>query len=187
MAALWPERCKAMVSVSGYLIGSQQAGKLPLPPKAELQWWYQFYFATERGRLGYEKYRREFSRLIWQLASPKWSFDDATFERSAAAFDNPDHVAIVIHNYRWRQGLADGESGYEDFEAKLAQGPVIAVPTITMEGDANGAPHPEPAAYAKKFSGKYEHRTISGGIGHNLPQEAPRAFAEAIIDIDREV
>ena len=187
MAALWPERCKAMVSVSGYLIGSQDAGKLPLPPKAELQWWYQFYFATERGRLGYEKYRREFSRLIWQLASPKWSFDEATFERSAAAFDNPDHVAIVIHNYRWRQGLADGEAGYEHLEAKLAQGPAIAVPTITMEGDANGAPHPEPAAYAKKFSGKYEHRTISGGIGHNLPQEAPRAFAEAIIDIDGEV
>jgi pimeloyl-ACP methyl ester carboxylesterase len=186
MAALWPERCKAMVSVSGYLIGSQQAGKLPLPPKAELQWWYQFYFATERGRLGYEKYRREFSRLIWQLASPKWSFDDATFERSAVAFDNPDHVEIVIHNYRWRQGLADGEAKYDDLEAKLAQAPVIAVPTITMEGDANGAPHPEPAAYAKKFSGKYEHRTISGGIGHNLPQEAPRAFAEAIIDIDGE-
>ena len=187
MAALWPERCKAMVSVSGYLIGSQQAGKMPLPPKAELQWWYQFYFATERGRLGYEKYRREFSRLIWQLASPKWSFDDATFERSAAAFDNPDHVAVVIHNYRWRQGLADGESRYEDFEAKLAQGPVIAVPTITMEGDANGAPHPEPAAYARKFSGKYEHRTISGGIGHDLPQEAPHAFAQAIIDVDGQV
>lgn len=186
MAALWPERCKAMVSVSGYLIGSQQAGKMPLPPKAELQWWYQFYFATERGQLGYDKYRREFSRLIWQLASPKWNFDDATFERSASAFDNPDHVAIVIHNYRWRQALADGEARYEDIEAKLAQGPAIAVPTITMEGDANGAPHPEPAAYAKKFSGKYEHRTISGGIGHNLPQEAPRAFAGAIIDVDGE-
>ncbi|MES2194596.1 MAG: alpha/beta hydrolase [Pseudomonadota bacterium] len=186
MAALWPERCKAMVSVSGYLIGSQEAGKMPLPPKAELQWWYQFYFATERGRLGYDKYRHDFSKLIWQLASPKWNFDDVTFDRSARAFDNPDHVAIVIHNYRWRQGLADGEARYAELEAKLAQGPVITVPTITMEGDANGAPHPEPAAYARKFSGKYGHRTISGGIGHNLPQEAPRAFAEAIIDVDAE-
>jgi pimeloyl-ACP methyl ester carboxylesterase len=183
LAALWPERCKALVSVSGYLIGSQEAGKMPLPPKAELQWWYQFYFATERGRAGYDKYRREFSKLIWQLASPKWNFDDATFERTAKAFDNPDHVAIVIHNYRWRQDLAEGEAKYDDIEKKLALGPVIAVPTITMEGDANGAPHPEPSAYAKKFSGKYSHRTIKGGIGHNLPQEAPQAFAEAIIDV----
>lgn len=184
MAAIWPERCKAMVSVSGYLIGSQEAGKMPLPPKAELQWWYQFYFATERGRLGYDKYRHDFSKLIWQLASPKWNFDDATFDRSAKAFDHPDHVAIVIHNYRWRQGLAEGEARYADIETKLAQAPVIAVPTITMEGDANGAPHPEPAAYAKKFSGPYAHRTISGGIGHNLPQEAPQAFAQAVIDVD---
>ena len=183
MAALWPQRCQALVSVSGYLIGSQEAGKKPLPPKAELQWWYQFYFATERGRAGYEMYRREFSKLIWQLASPKWNFDDATFERSAKAFDNPDHVAIVIYNYRWRQGLAEGETKYDALEKQLAQGPVISVPTITMEGDANGAPHPEPAAYAKMFSGKYSHRTIKGGIGHNLPQEAPRAFAEAIIDV----
>lgn len=183
MAALWPERCKAMVSVSGYLIGSQQAGKMPLPPKAELQWWYQFYFATERGREGYDKYRREFSKLIWQLASPQWHFDDATFERSAAAFDNPDHVAIVIHNYRWRLGLAEGEAKYDDDEQRLAQAPVIGVPTITMEGDANGAPHPEPSAYAKMFSGRYAHRTVKGGIGHNLPQEAPKAFADAIIDV----
>jgi pimeloyl-ACP methyl ester carboxylesterase len=183
VAALWPERCKAMVSVSGYLIGSQEAGKLPLPPKAELQWWYQYYFATERGRDGYDKYRRDFSKLIWQLASPQWDFDDATFERSAAAFDNPDHVAVVIHNYRWRLGLAGGESKYDDLEKRLAQSPVIAVPTITLEGDANGAPHPEPASYAQKFSGKYEHRTITGGIGHNLPQEAPAAFAQAIVDV----
>ncbi|UPK30988.1 alpha/beta fold hydrolase [Bradyrhizobium sp. 195] len=183
IAALWPERVKAMVSVSGYLIGSQQAGKMPLPPKAELQWWYQFYFATERGREGYDKYRHDFSKLIWQLASPQWHFDDATFERSAAAFDNPDHVAIVVHNYRWRLGLADGESKYDAYEARLAQAPVIAVPTITMEGDANGAPHPEPSAYAKKFSGRYSHRTIKGGIGHNLPQEAPKAFADAVLDI----
>jgi pimeloyl-ACP methyl ester carboxylesterase len=182
-AALWPERSKALVSVSGYLIGSQEAGKIPLPPQAELQWWYQFYFATERGRLGYEKNRRDFNRLIWQLASPKWQFDDATFDRSAASFDNPDHVAIVIHNYRWRLGLAQGETKFDDIEKRLAAGPVITVPTITMEGDANGAPHPEPSAYAKKFSGKYEHRNISGGIGHNLPQEAPQAFAEAIIDV----
>jgi pimeloyl-ACP methyl ester carboxylesterase len=183
VAALWPDRCKALVSVSGYLIGSQEAGKAPLPPKAELQWWYQYYFATDRGRDGYDKYRHDFSKLIWQLASPKWDFDDATFDRSAASFDNPDHVAVVIHNYRWRLGLADGERKYDDLEKQLAAAPVIAVPTITMEGDANGAPHPEPSAYAKKFSGKYSHRTIKGGIGHNLPQEAPRAFAEAIIDV----
>lgn len=185
IAALWPERCKAMVSVSGYLIGSQAANKTPLPPAAELQWWYQYYFATERGRAGYDQYRRDFSKLIWQLASPKWKFDDATFDRSAAAFDNPDHVAIVIHNYRWRLGLAEGEAKYDDLEKKLAAAPAIAVPTITLEGDANGAPHPPPAAYARKFTGKYAHRTIAGGIGHNLPQESPKAFAEAIIDVAR--
>ncbi len=182
VAALWPERCNALVSVSGYLIGSQEAGATPLPPAAELQWWYQYYFATERGRVGYDKYRHDFSKLIWQLASPKWNFDDATFDRTAASFDNPDHVAIVIHNYRWRLGLAEGEPKYDDLEKRLAEGPVITVPTITLEGDANGAPHPEPASYAKKFSGKYEHRTITGGIGHNLPQEAPQAFAQAIVD-----
>jgi pimeloyl-ACP methyl ester carboxylesterase len=186
VAALWPERCKAIVSVSGYLIGSQQAGKMPLPPEAELQWWYQYYFATERGRAGYDKYRREFSKLIWRLASPKWKFDDATFERSAASFDNPDHVNIVIHNYRWRLGLAEGESKYDDLEQRLAEGPVITVPTITLEGDANGAPHLEPDAYAKKFSGRYEHRTIKGGIGHNLPQEAPQAFAQAVVDVAKD-
>jgi pimeloyl-ACP methyl ester carboxylesterase len=183
ISALWPERVKASVSVSGYLIGSQEAGKTPLPPKAELAWWYQFYFATERGRLGYEKYRPEFSRLIWQIASPQWQFDDATFARSAGAFDNPDHVAVVIHNYRWRLGLAEGEPRYLALEKKLAEFPPISVPTITLEGDANGAPHPEPASYAKKFTGKYQHRLIKGGIGHNLPQEAPEAFAQAIIDI----
>jgi pimeloyl-ACP methyl ester carboxylesterase len=183
IAALWPERCKALVSVSGYLIGSQEAGKAPLPPSAELQWWYQYYFATERGRAGYDKYRHDFSKLIWQIASPKWNFDDATFDRSAAAFDNPDHVAVVIHNYRWRLSLANGEPQYDDLEKRLAAAPDIAVPTITLEGDANGAPHPEPGAYAKKFSGKYAHRLITGGIGHNLPQEAPHAFAEAIIDV----
>lgn len=185
VAAIWPERCKAMVSVSGYLIGSQAANKMPLPPKAELEWWYQFYFATERGRAGYDKYRREFSRLIWQLASPKWKFDDATFDRTAASFDNPDHVAIVINNYRWRLDLAEGEKKFDELETRLAAGPVISVPTITLEGDANGAPHPDPSAYAKKFSGKYAHRTITGGIGHNLPQEAPNAFAQAVIDADR--
>jgi pimeloyl-ACP methyl ester carboxylesterase len=183
VAALWPERCKAMVSVSGYLIGSQQIGRMPLPPKAELEWWYQFYFATERGRAGYDKYRHDFAKLIWQLASPKWDFDDATFDRSASAFDNPDHVDIVIHNYRWRLGLAEGEPQYAELEKQLAQGPVITVPTITLEGDANGAPHPDPSAYVKKFSGRYAHRLIAGGIGHNLPQEAPQAFAEAVIDV----
>jgi pimeloyl-ACP methyl ester carboxylesterase len=182
-AALWPERSKATVSVSGYLIGNQAAGRLPLPPEAELQWWYQFYFATDRGRAGYEKYRSEFSKLIWKLASPEWKFDDATFNRSAAAFDNPDHVDIVIHNYRWRLGLAEGEPKYAELEKRLAKSPLITVPTITMEGDANGAPHPEHSAYANKFSGRYEHRTITGGIGHNLPQEAPQAFAQAIVDV----
>jgi len=184
VAALWPERCKALVSVSGYLIGSQAAGKTPLPPKAEFQWWYQFYFATERGEDGYEKYRREFAKLIWQLASPQWAFDDATFDRSAASFDNPDHVKIVIHNYRWRLGLAEGEPRYDSLEKGLAEGPVIAVPTITLEGDANGAPHPDASSYARKFSGKYAHRIITGGVGHNLPQEAPQAFAQAIVDVD---
>jgi pimeloyl-ACP methyl ester carboxylesterase len=184
LAALWPERCKGLVAVSGYLIGSQAAGKLPLPPPAELQWWYQYYFATERGRLGYEKYRRDFARLIWQIASPQWKFDNATFERSAAALDNPDHVDIVIHNYRWRLGLAEGEARYDDIEARLAVAPPIIVPAITLEGDANGAPHPEPAAYAKKYAGKYSHRTLTGGIGHNLPQEAPREFADAVIAVD---
>jgi pimeloyl-ACP methyl ester carboxylesterase len=174
-----------MVSVSGYLIGNPAAGKLPLPPQAEFEWWYQYYFATDRGRAGYEKYRHDFSKLIWRLASPKWAFDDATFDRSATSFDNADHVAIVIHNYRWRISLADGESKYDNLERRLAQGPVIAVPTITMEGDANGAPHPDPSAYAKKFSGKYAHRLVTGGVGHNLPQEAPQAYAKAVIDVDR--
>ncbi|MDB5454823.1 MAG: alpha/beta hydrolase [Caulobacter sp.] len=184
VAALWPERCKAMVSVSGYLIGSQAANQAPLPPKAELAWWYQFYFATERGRLGYEANRHDFAKLIWRTASPQWRFDDATFDRSAVSLDNPDHVAIVIHNYRWRLGLADGEPRYDALEKRLAAGPIISVPTITLEGDANGAPHPEPAAYAKKFAGRYSHRLIGGGVGHNLPQEAPRAFAQAVIDVD---
>ncbi|MGA9042820.1 MAG: alpha/beta hydrolase [Terriglobales bacterium] len=184
IAVMWPERCKALVSVSGYLIGSQAANKAPLPPKAELQWWYQFYFATERGRAGYDKYRHDFAKLIWQIASPKWSFDDATFDRTAASFENPDHVAIVIHNYRWRLGLAEGEQKYDDFEKRLATSPVITVPTITMEGDANGAPHPDPSAYTNKFAGRYAHRTITGGIGHNLPQEAPEAFANAVIEVD---
>jgi pimeloyl-ACP methyl ester carboxylesterase len=185
IAALWPERCRGLVSVSGYLIGSQAAGKTPLPPEAEFQWWYQFYFATERGRAGYEKYRREFARLIWKLASPKWTFDAATFDRSAAAFDNPDHVAIVIHNYRWRQGLADGEARYEAYEQKLAAAPAIHAPTITLEGDANGAPHADPSAYAAKFTGPYAHRTVGGGVGHNFPQEAPQAFAKAVFDVTR--
>jgi len=185
IATLWPQRCKALVSVSGYLIGSQQANKAPLPPKAELQWWYQFYFATDRGRAGYDKNRHDFNKLIWQLASPRWEFDDATYDRSAASFNNPDHVAVVIHNYRWRLGLAKGEAKYDDLEKRLAASPTIAVPTITMEGDANGAPHPEPTVYARFFTGRYQHRTISGGIGHNLPQEAPQAFAQAIIDADK--
>jgi pimeloyl-ACP methyl ester carboxylesterase len=185
VAAIWPQRAKALVSVSGYLIGSQQANKAPLPPKAELSWWYQYYFTTERGRAGYQKYTRDFARLIWQTASPKWNFDDATFDRSAASLDNSDHVAISIHNYRWRLSLAEGEPKYDDLEKQLAAFPVISVPSITLEGDANGAPHPDPSAYAKKFSGKYEHRLITGGIGHNLPQEAPQAFAEAVIDAAR--
>jgi len=184
IAALWPNRCKALVSVSGYLVSNIEAGKHPLPPKAEYNWWYQYYFATERGREGYDKYRRDFAKLIWELASPKWNFDAATFDRSAASLDNPDHVSIVIHNYRWRLGLAAGEPQYEDLEKRLAPGPVINVPTITLEGDANGAPHPDPASYRNKFAGRYAHRTLTGGIGHNLPQEAPQAFADAIVEVD---
>jgi pimeloyl-ACP methyl ester carboxylesterase len=184
VAALWPDRCSGLVSVSGYLIGAQKSGQLPLPPEAELQWWYQYYFATERGRAGYARYRHEFAKLIWRTASPQWNFDDATFERSAASFDNPDHVAIVIHNYRWRLGLAQGEPPYLELEERLAEGPIITVPTITLEGDANGAPHPAPDAYASKFSGWYSHRTLVGGIGHNLPQEAPDAFADAVLELD---
>ena len=184
VGALWPDRCHAMVSVSGYLIGSQAANQAPLPPAAELSWWYQYYFATERGRAGYEKYRRDFAKLIWHTASPQWNFDDATFDRSAAAFDNADHVDIVIHNYRWRLGLATGEPQYDEFEKRLAESPVITVPTMTLEGDANGAPHPDSTAYAQKFSGKYAHRVITGGVGHNLPQEAPQAFVDAIIEVD---
>jgi pimeloyl-ACP methyl ester carboxylesterase len=184
IAALWPERCKAMVSVSGYLIGSPEANKRPLQPKAEYAWWYQYYFATERGRAGYGEYRHDFNKLIWQTASPKWQFDDATYNRTAASFDNLDHVSIVIHNYRWRLGLAAGESQYDELEKHLAEGPVITVPTITLEGDANGAPHADSSSYVKKFSGKYAHRVITGGVGHNLPQEAPQAFARAVVDVD---
>jgi pimeloyl-ACP methyl ester carboxylesterase len=184
VAALWPERCRAIVSVSGYLIGSPRANQAPLPPAAELQWWYQYYFATERGRAGYQRYRNDFARLIWQIASPRWDFDQATFDRSAASFDNPDHVEIVIHNYRWRLGLAEGEPQYEDLERRLAEFPVITVPAITLEGDANGAPHPDPTTYAERFTGKYTHRLVAGGIGHNLPQEAPQAFAEAVVEVD---
>ena len=185
VAALWPERCKALVSVSGYLLANREANKLPLPPKAELQWWYQYYFATERGVLGYDKYRHDFGKLIWQIASPKWDFDDATFDRTAASFNNPDYVAIVIHNYRFRLSLAEGEPQYEELENRLAKNPVVAVPTITLEGDANGAPHyPDDTAYRKFFSSKYVNRIITGGIGHNLPQEAPQAFAQAIVDVD---
>ena len=181
-AALWPERVRALVSVSGYLIGNQEAGKMPLPPKAEFEWWYQFYFATERGRIGYEKNRHDFNKLIWRQTSPKWNFDDATYARSAAAFDNPDHVAVVIHNYRWRIGIAEGEAKYGELENRLATGPTISVPSITLESDANGAPHPEPSSYANKFTGRYQHRNITGGIGHNLPQEDPKAFVDAVID-----
>jgi pimeloyl-ACP methyl ester carboxylesterase len=184
IAALWPDRCKALISVSGYLIGSPEVNKMPLPPNAELAWWYQYYFETERGRAGYDKYRHDFAKLIWQTAPPKWDFDDATFDRTAAAFDNPDHVSIVIHNYRWRLDLAEGEAKYDYLEKRLAHGSVITVPTITLEGDANGAPHPDAAFYRNKFSGKYAHRLIKGGIGHNLPQEAPQAFAEAVVEVD---
>jgi pimeloyl-ACP methyl ester carboxylesterase len=185
MAAIYPERCKALVSVSGYLMTNIDTRTVPLPPKAELSWWYQFYFATDRGAAGYDKYRREFAKLIWEQASPQWKFDDATLDRSAASFDNPDYVAIVLHNYRWRMAIAAGDPQYDSLEKRLALAPVIGIPTITMEGEANGAPFFEPSAYRNKFSGKYAHRTLTGGIGHNLPQEAPQAFAQAIIDVDR--
>jgi pimeloyl-ACP methyl ester carboxylesterase len=184
LAALWPDRCRGHVAVSGYLVGSQAANAAPLPPAAELAWWYQFYFATERGRVGYDQNRSEFARLIWRTASPQWDFDDATLARTASSFENPDHVDIVIHNYRWRLGLSQGEARYDDVERRLAERPTIAVPTITLEGDANGAPHPEASAYRSLFVGPYEHRIIPGGVGHNLPQEAPRAFADAVIAVD---
>lgn len=183
LAALWPERCRGLVSVSGYLIGSQELNRAPLPPRAELQWWYQYYFMTERGEAGYRKYTHEFARLIWQLASPRWEFSEATFRRSADALDNQDHVAISVHNYRWRLGLAPGEMRFDDLERRLASLPFIITPTITLEGDANGAPHPDPTGYARRFTGKYQHRFVTGGIGHNLPQEAPDVFANAVIDV----
>jgi pimeloyl-ACP methyl ester carboxylesterase len=173
-----------MVSVSGYLINNLAFNKMPLPPKAEHGWWYQYYFATERGRAGYDQYRRDFAKLIWKTVSPKWDFDDATFDRTAASFDNPDYVAIVIHNYRWRLSLAAGEPKYDDLEQRLSEGPVIAVPTITLDGDSDGvAPATDGAAYRRKFTGRYAHRIIQGA-GHNLPQEAPQAFAEAIREVD---
>lgn len=184
LAALWPERVRALVPVSGYLIGSRAAGAQPLPPAAELAWWYQYYFAVERGRAGYDLHRREFARLIWRSASPGWAFDDATFDRTARALDNPDHVAVVVHNYRWRLGLADGDPALNELERRLAERPTIAAPTITLEGDANGAPHPESAGYRDRFTGPYEHRVVAGGVGHDLPQEAPRAFADAVLDVD---
>lgn len=185
LAVLHQERTIGLVSVSGYLIGSQAAGTVPLPPAAELQWWYQYYFSTERGRAGYDRYRRDFAKLVWRLASPQRAFDDATFDASAVALDNVDHVEIVIHNYRWRLGLADGDPRYAEVEHRLAQAPQISVPTITLEGDANGAPHPDASGYAAKFTGPYAHRVITGGVGHNLPQEAPDAFTQAIFDLER--
>jgi pimeloyl-ACP methyl ester carboxylesterase len=183
LTALWPERCKAIVSVSGYLITNQESGKIPLSPNAELQWWYQYYFATERGKLGYERNREAFAKLIWQTASPKWNFDDATLTRTTKSLKNPDHVDIVIHNYRWRLGLAEGEAKYDEIEKKLAESPVINVPAITIEGDSNGAPHPDAITYAAKFTSKYSHLVLKD-IGHNVPQEAPVAFAQAIIEVD---
>ncbi|MGO4307205.1 alpha/beta fold hydrolase [Cupriavidus sp. RAF12] len=185
IAALWPERCKAMVSVNGYLINNLERNKAPLPPKAEWGWWYQFYFATERGRAGYEANRKAFGNLIWKVNSPKWAFDAATFDRAAASFDNPDYVAIVIHNYRWRLSVAAGDPQYDALEQRLFAGPVISVPTITLDGDSDGVtPATDGKAYAGKFSGKRTHRIIPG-VGHNLPQEAPQAFAEAVIEVDR--
>lgn len=185
IAALWPERCKALVSVNGYLINNLERNKLPLSPKAEWGWWYQFYFSTERGKAGYEANRQDFAKLIWKNVSPKWNFDDATFNRSAASFDNPDYINIVIHNYRWRLSIADGEVQYEDLEKQLAAGPVIKVPTITLDGDSDGvAPATDGTGYASKFSGKRTHKIIKG-VGHNLPQEAPQAFADAIFEVDK--
>jgi pimeloyl-ACP methyl ester carboxylesterase len=185
VAALWPERCRGLVAVSGYLIANRDANRQPLTPEAEYAWWYQYYFATERGERGYLAHTREFARLIWWLASPAWRFDDATFDRSARSFDNPDHVAIVIHNYRWRLGIDAGEARYDAIEASLAEAPAISIPAITLQGDADGAPHPDSRAYAARFAGWYAHRVVGGGVGHNLPQEAPRAFAQAVIDVAR--
>lgn len=182
LAALWPHRCAGLVAVSGYLIADRDRGAAPLPPEAEYAWWYQYYFATARGERGYGEHRREFAKLIWRLASPRWAFDDATFERSARALINPDHVRIVVHNYRWRLGLEPGEAQYDGFEALLARRPRLTPPAISLQGDADGAPHPDSRTYADRFSGRYVHRVV-GGAGHNLPQEAPEAFAQAIMDV----
>lgn len=187
LAVLWPERCTGIVAVSGYLIASREGNRQPLTPQAEYAWWYQYYFATERGERGYSEYRRDFSKLIWTLASPKWQFDQGMFDRAARSFDNPDHVRIVVHNYRWRLELEAGEPQYDQLEAALAKAPVISVPAVTLQGDADGAPHPDSRVYAKKFSGPYAHHLVTGGVGHNLPQEAPRAFADAVMDVDRVV
>ncbi|MDT0542890.1 MULTISPECIES: alpha/beta fold hydrolase [Streptomyces] len=186
IAALWPDRCKALVSVTGYLITNRDDNKQPLPPKAEWAWWYQYYFATERGRLGLEQeeYRRDLARLVWTFNSPTWGFDDATFDRTAAAFGNPDYAAIVIHNYRWRLGLATGDPRYDGLEERLARRPVIGVPTVTLDGERDPfTPAGDGAMYRDKFSGPYAHRTLKG-IGHNVPQEAPEAFAEAVLEAD---
>ena len=182
VAALWPERCSALVAVSGYLIVNLQANLRPLSPAAELGWWYQYYFATTRGRTGYSENRNDFNGLIWKMTSPKWDFDDATFHRTAESFENPDHVDIVIHNYRWRLSLAQGEPKYDHLEQKLFAGPVITVPTITIASDFDG-PAADGVGYRRKFTGKYSHRILKG-IGHNVPQEAPREFAQAVIDVD---
>jgi pimeloyl-ACP methyl ester carboxylesterase len=185
IAALWPERCKAMVSVNSYLINNVEHNKLPLPPKLEWGWWYQFYFATERGRAGLAANRRQLAKLIWQYNSPTWKFTEAAFDRTAASFDNPDYVDIVVHNYRWRLGLAAGEPQYDALERRLAAGPVIAIPTITLDGDSDGVTTAtDGTASANKFTGKRIHRIVKGA-GHNLPLEAPKAFAEAVIEVFR--
>ena len=181
MAALWPERLQGLVSVSGYIIINLESNLKPLPPKAELGWWYQYYFATERGKSGYAQNTYEFNKQIWKLASPLWNFDKATYDQSAQSFDNPDHVAIVIHNYRWRQSTEAGEAKYDSLEKKLALRPTIKVPTITISSDFDGT-NADGKAYADKFTGIYEHRILNG-IGHNVPQEDPKSFAQAIIDV----
>lgn len=187
VAALWPERCRALVSVGGYLVVDLVANLKPLAAAAEHNWWYQYYFATERGRLAMEDrdLRRELTRFVWTTVSPTWHFDDATFDRAATAFDNPDHPAIVIHNYRWRLSLAEGEPRYAGLERRLAARPVVRVPAITLDPDRDPFTAPgDGASYRDRFTGAYEHRTLAG-VGHNVPQEAPEAFARAVVDVDR--
>lgn len=183
VSALWPERVRGLVTGGGYNIQDIARALAPQPPEIEHKLWYQYYFHGERGRAGLEKYRRQFCKLLWQLWSPSWQFDEATYERSAAAFDNPDFVEVVIHSYRHRYGLAAGDPALETTEQRLSRLPPINVPTIALHGGDNGViPVATSERHERYFAGKYAHRIIPG-VGHNLPQEAPTEFADAVLEL----